>query len=142
MINGEIGGIIYPLNDHNFNILKKREKPVYVKYPSRAGKHPTKLKQGHLLFFYLSRKDKSIIGYSKIKEVSIKTPQEVLQHYTRSMQMNDDEFNKYTIKRKDKKLLVLMLDDIVELEKNITIDYPITMAGKYISTDEMKRFTK
>ncbi len=139
----EIGGIIYSLKEHNFDLLHKRTKPVYVKYlPQGGGKYPTKLTPGHFILFYLSGGSKSIIGYAEISDVAIKYPPEIERNYSNRMQMDCDEFDEYTLDRKDKTMIVLILENLVVLKKLIPIQFPITMAGKYISKDELKQILK
>lgn len=143
MIEEEIGGIIYPLKEENLGLLKEKSKPVYIKYLSRMkGKNPTKLQRGHYILFYLSRKDKTIVGYSKINNILFKTPSEIKQEYTNRIQMNDPAFDQYTKKRKDKSLIALEIEKFTELKNVVSINYPITMAGKYITMNEVKNFIK
>jgi len=135
----EIAGVIYPLNKNNFGILKERKDPVYVKFLTRTNsKKPTKLHQGHLLFFYLSGENKSIVGYSKIKEVFFKTPSEIKHNYINRIQMEEEQFNSYILYRETKPLLLLGLDEIIGLKKEIPLDHPLTMTGQYIFLNEMK----
>ena len=77
----KIIGAIYPLKKTNFDMLKKRRKPAYIKFLTHTNsRKPTKLHRGHFLLFYLSGGKKSIVGYSKIKEVLFKTPLDIKQY--------------------------------------------------------------
>ena len=124
----------------NYDILKERKDPVYVKYITHSrSKNPTKLQKGHFLLLYISKKNKSIVGYAKIKDVSLKMPAEIKQNYLNRIQMQREEFNEYILDRDSKGLIFLELEEIVELEKPVLVGYPITMAGRYVSIEEKKR---
>jgi len=139
MNNNEIVGIIYSLKEHNYNYLKKRKSPIYIKYIIHGdSKNPTKLCKGHILFFYISSKEKTVVGYSKIREVTFCLPREIKQSYMDRIQMTDDEFNQYVSQRDSKLLLTLELDDIIDLQDKVRVPYPITMGGKYLSLDDVK----
>ena len=139
----KIGGVIYPLNENNYVLLKQRKKPIFIKFlPHSNSKNPTKLCPGNYLLFYLSKQNKSIIGYSKINDIFFKTPTEINQQYIDEIQMDKIEFERYVKNRENKPLMVLILDRIIDFKKKISIDYPITMTGKYISKDELKCFIK
>jgi hypothetical protein len=141
MEKNDVAGIIYTLKEHNYYYMKKRKSPVYIKYtPHADSKNPTKLDSGHILFFYISGKEKSIIGYSKINDISFHLPKEIKQNYIDRIQMKEDEFNKYINHRESKSLLALELDKIIDLPNSIPITYPITMGGKYLSSMEVKNF--
>ncbi len=138
--HNKIAGAIYPLRKNNFDILQKRENPIYVKFIAHTtSKNPTRLSKGHYLLLYLSRRDNTINGYAKIHKVSFKTPLDIKQNYINRIQMKKAEFDRYIIGRESKPLLFLELEKIVKLKKNITFNQRITMAGQYISTKEMKR---
>jgi len=135
----EIIGIIYPLMQSNFNIFKKRRKPLYIKFLTHSkSKNPTKLQKGHYLLLYLSRRNKAIAGYAKIKKVSFRKVFEVQQKYINRIQMGRKEFDEYVFRRESKHLILLELNEIIELKKSVVVDYPITMAGRYVSFDEIK----
>jgi hypothetical protein len=131
-------GVIYPIRQKNIGLLRKRKHPIYVKYLPHAGsQNSTRLKKGDFLFLYLSRKDKSVICYSKISSVSFKTPGEIMTRHLNEIQLNKDEFIEYVKDRKNKLLLFLELESLIELDKPYYLDYPITMAGKYVSKSEL-----
>ena len=135
----EIVGVIYSLRKNNFDILQKRENPIYVKFIAHTtSKNPTRLNKGHFLLLYLSRRNNSISGYAKINKVSFKTPSDIKQNYIERIQMKKEEFDRYIIGRESKPLLFLELKEIVKIKKNITINHRMTMAGKYITNNEMK----
>ena len=126
---------------NNFKQLLNRKKPVYVKFiPHSNSKHPTKIDSNDFLFFYISGESKSIAGYAKIAAVSFKQPSEIQNYYHDNIQMNKIEFQKYILNRETKNLLVLELNKIIEFKKMISVEYPITMAGRYTTQEDIKYF--
>ena len=139
MDNNDIVGIIYSLRENNYDYLKKRKSPIYIKYiPHADSKNPTKLCKGHRLFFYISGKEKTIAGYSKIRKVAFCLPEEIRQNYMDRIQMTSDEFITYVSQRDSKSLLTLELENIIELQNEVRVPYPITMGGKYLSSNAVK----
>jgi len=132
-------GIIYPIMQNNFDLLLERKNPVYVKYITHVkSKHPTRLNPGHFLLLYLSRKDKEIIGYARIENIRFLKPNEIKQHYVNRIQMDKEEFNGYILDRNEKQLICLELEKIIKKQIPVKVDNPITMAGKYVDTIELK----
>jgi hypothetical protein len=89
----------------------------------------------------LSGGSKSIIGYSKIINVLFKTSSEVKQYYINRIQMGKEDFDNYIKNRESKALLLLELENIVEFKKMISVDFPMTMAGKYMQLDKIKQYS-
>lgn len=141
--NEDIAGVIYSLQENNFEKLKNVKNPVYVKYLSRMeGKSPTKLTKGDHLFFYLSRENKSIIGHGKINNILFKKPDEIKKEFSNRIQMTDGEFDNYTKKRKSKQLLVLDLNNVTKFKNPVSLNQQITMGGQYVTKNELKNFIK
>lgn len=137
-INNNIIGIIYPILQSNFSYLLKHKEPVYIKYITHTkSKNPTKLQKGHYLLFYVSKKDKSISGYSKIKNVSFKQANEIKNQFIHRIQLNSQEFSVYIQNRESKYLLFLELEEIIQLKKPVIVTSPISMAGQYISKNQL-----
>lgn len=135
-----ISGIIYPIKEHNINLLNKRDKPAYVKYITHSNsKNPTQLQKDHYLLLYLSGKSKNIVGYSKIKGIMFMKPDEIKKKYLYQIQMDEKEFSNYTSNRLSKYLIYLELYKLIFLKSPFRIEYPITMAGRYVSLNEIKR---
>ncbi len=139
----EISGIIYPLNENNYNNLKKREKPIYVKFLTHTNsKNPTKLQKGHYLLFYISNSTKSVAGYSQIVDILFKLPIEIKKNFINQIQMDKNEFTSYIKDREAKPLIILVLNKIIDLKKEKHVSYPITMTGKYLLTNELNQYIK
>jgi len=138
----KIAGAIFPVMIKNLNLLKKKAAPVYVKYIAKVGsKRSTKLQKGHYLLFYLSKANKSIVAYAKIRSVSFANPSEVKKNIDR-IQMDEKEFSNYIKNREEKPLMFLELEKVVPLPEPVLIDYPITMTGRYISTKDIIHLIK
>ena len=131
-------GIIYPATQKNIKTLKKRKKPVFVKYITYdKSKNATKLRPGDFLLLYVSQMNKSITHYSKISSVSFKSCDKIMRYYLYRIQMNKNEFKEYVQDRKNKLLLFLELEKLTELKKQYFANYPITMSGKYVSESDL-----
>lgn len=137
----EVNGVIYPIRNHNYKRLLTKSNPIYVKYiPHSNSKNATRLQIGNYIFFYLSKGDKLIIGYSKIKKITFKTSEELIKSSINQIQMDKEEFIHYIQNREEKELLVLELKKIMSLTNSINSPYPISMAGRYVSKEETKKF--
>ena len=66
-------------------------------------------------------------------------PNEIKENHLDLIQMDEKQFDDYTSNRSFKSLIFLELQKIVTLENPIQVGYPITMAGQYISINEIKR---
>jgi hypothetical protein len=140
MSNDDTTGIIYPIMKRNFDLLVKRKNPVYVKYITHPNsKNQTRLQNGHYLLLYLSRMEKSIIGYATIKYISFKMSNEIKENHLDLIQMDEKDFGDYRSNRPSKPLIFLELLKIVTLENPIQVGYQITMSGQYTSINEIKR---
>lgn len=137
--NSEIKGVIYPINKKNLSKLKRVDNPMYIKYlPHGKSKNPTKLESNNFLFYYLSGGEKTIVGYSKINDIKFKMPEAILENYIDRIQMSRKEFDEYTKERKGKELLTLFLEDFLIFSKPVKTNYHVTMAGKYLTEEEIK----
>jgi len=135
----DVGGVIFGLRENNFELLKSRKNPVYVKFTAHhpSSRSPNRVQSGHLLLFYISGKCKAVAGYSKILDVSYNEPVEILENYLNHIQMTKHEYEVYIDSRESKPILTLKLGEIITLKKGIKLDFPITMAGKLVSSDEI-----
>jgi hypothetical protein len=139
----EIKGVIFPIRRINYNILKKRNNPIFIKFLTHSdSKNPTKLQSDHFLLLYLSKSNKSIIAYSQIKRITFKKPLEVLKYHLDDIQMEKEEFSKYIQNRENKSLVLLELKKISELDNPVPVDQPITMAGMYVSKNSFDTLKK
>lgn len=139
----EISGVIYPIRRKNYDLLRDRNAPIFVKFLGRTdSKNPTKLRSDHFLLLYLSKSNKSIIAYSQIKSISFKKPHEILKHNIKNIQMEKDDFCKYIQNRENKSLILLELKKLFELDNPVAVEQPITMTGRYISKKFMDMFQK
>jgi len=135
----DIVGIIYPLRQENYQLINRIKEPVYVKFITHTNsKNPTKLKHNNYILFYQSGKNKTIVGYSKIISISFKKATEIKNEYLSRIQMNENDFCSYVKGRESKLLLFLELDQIMTLEQPVELSFPITMAGQYITKNDLR----
>ena len=69
-------------------------------------------------------------------------PNDILDSYKDRIQMTIEEFKKYIAGRESKPLLVLELESINKLKEPVAVIRPVTMAGRYVSYDEISYFLK
>lgn len=126
-------GVIYPLYKHNYELLKTRKNPIYIKYQTHS-KSGVRIKDRDYIFFYISGGNKTIVGYSIIKDIKFELPQLVLDKFVDRTQMDGDEFNNYIQNRFNKHLLMVYLKKVINFDEPQKINFPITMTGKLINS--------
>ena len=139
--NDIIEGVIYPLQEEDaFNILNNNKK-VFVKYlPHEPSKKTVqKLKSGLKIYFYISKKNKSIVGDAIIKNILFMDFQDILSNYKNQLFISEDKFRLYSKGREHKKAQNLELKDINKYQKKVIVKVPITMAGMYVTTSNKKK---
>jgi len=133
--------VIYPLMKHNYELLKTRLNPVYIKFIAREPKKKSINPQNiDYLYFYLSRHDKSIIGYSSIKTLKFLKPLDVENEFLSRIQMTKDDFTKYCKDRENKLLLTLELEKIIDLNPSLKLKAPLTMSGLLLKLSEFNGY--
>ena len=112
---------------------------IWICLPERS----TRLQAGIYLLFYLSGEDKSVVAYAKVKSLSFKQPAEIREERGRT-QMDEEKFNEHIRSRESKPLVFLELGKVVLLERPTpvasVVRSPITMAGLYLTADELRLF--
>jgi len=136
----DICGVVFPITEKHLELLKKRKNPIYVKYLAHS--KSTVLKEGNSVLFYVARSKKYVSSYSKIKKINFLKPEEIICKELSRIQMNREDFEKYTSNRKEKPLIILELDDIKDFNPPIILDFPITMTGKNLTKEELDRIIK
>lgn len=140
MKGSNISGIIYPLKQKDFDLLKKRDDPIYVKFTRHEKSNKElRLSKNDFLLFYISRKRKAIEGYGKITNVYFISPDKVINNYLNRIQMRKKYFETYISDRESKDLLAIEIESVIELNKPIKPNKPITMAGRYVTDKEIKK---
>ena len=134
MFVSDIIGIIYPIPKQFIDQLLKVGKNVFVKYIQGQN---IKLKKNNKLIIYESYGTKKLVGEGIIKKIEFLTAEEVYDKYPDKLFLNKKELYDYCGElRKDKKMLTLLLDNIIKYEKDIYFNKPITMAGQYITKEQ------
>jgi len=136
----EVGGVIYPIPMKHLELLRTRNDPAYIKYLTQ--KTNLFLKEGHYVLFYVTKKEKSILSYSKVKKICFLSPEQIIENKLGNIQMNKEDFEEYTSNRKTKPLFFLELEKIYNFEAPVFLNYPITMTGKRIFKGELDKIIK
>jgi len=133
--------VIYPLMEHNYELLKTRINPVYIKFIAREPKKKSIKPQNiDCIYFYLSRHDKSIIGFSSIKTIKYIKPCDIENALLSRIQMTNDEFNKYCKDRENKSLVTLELEKIIDLNPPLKLKSALTMNGLLLKSSELTKY--
>jgi hypothetical protein len=128
--------VIYPILPHHLRRLYEG-KDVFCKY---AGKGRPNVAAGSKLIFYLSGGAKQLVGEAIIREVLFMTPDEILRRFGGRLFITAEELDRYRGDRpKDRKLLVLVLSNIMPYEKPLKPPKVVTMAGCVLSEDEYRK---
>jgi len=139
----DIFGVIFPIMEDNLAILKSNKNPVYIKYQRYT--NPEKhfgIKINDFVFFYISRGNRTIDSYAKIKNIIFKTPNEVKKENINQIQMKLPQFEEYIKTRNEKPMLVLELSKITNLKNKINIEKSSTKAGRYVRIEEFNKLFK
>jgi hypothetical protein len=137
----DIEGVIYPLP----KIIVERineNKNIFVKYLARPPKKKgllTKLKVGDTLFVYQSGSEKEIVINALIKKIEFLLIEEVIHSYKNKTIADENELRRYSKGRESKPLLVLHLTNIKRYDSPLKVNVPITMAGRYITTENKNK---
>jgi len=140
--DNKITGIVYPLSQTNIDRLLKQKNPVYIKFLTGEAKMvKTKLRQKDYLLFYITKKNKSIEYYSKIKQINFKLPSVLKKSDINRTQMDEKEFKIYIKGREEKPILFLELENISKMQsiKNVI---SMSMSGRYIYREELSNLLK
>ena len=124
----------------HLELLRTKKNPAYVKYLTQQSN--LFLREGHYVLFYVTKKEKSILSYSKVKKISFLSREEIIEHKLDNIQMNKEDFEEYTSSRKTKPLFFLELDRIYNFEDPVFLNYPITMTGKRVLKGELDKILK
>ena len=130
-------GVIFPMIPEHVLRFFEQHKTVFVKFVSR-GMH-TRVREGSKLFFYESRSRKQIVGEATISRVSSGTMSEVLLEYNNGLFLNLSELREYVGNRTEKKMLILVLYHVRKYAAPLSVDVPITMAGRYMTKEFSRR---
>ena len=132
-----IVGVIYPVPGDIVDALFSGGSKVFVKYiPHKS----TRLVKGNKVFFYASKGLKSLVGEGVIESIEFLSPENVLDKYSDLLFLNREQFDGYVKMRPtrdpSKEILTLKLVKIKKYKKPIECEKAITMAGRYVSSQE------
>jgi hypothetical protein len=92
-----------------------------------------RLQVGSKLFFYESKGSKEIVGEARIAEMTQGTVDEVLGRFGADLFLTRNELEAYAGNRRERRMLVLILEDITRYAVPLKLDKGVTMAGRYIT---------
>ena len=130
----EITGISYPLRPEHADRLLTMSEAVFMKYTTH-GTIPPKLKKGMYFFIYQSHSNKEMVGKARIVDFKLMGVKDILEKHEDKLFITKDELMAYS-RGREKKALVLVLDNIVKYEKPIKLDKCVNMGGKYIHEND------
>jgi len=124
-------GVVFPVFREHIERLLRDQKKVFVKF---AGERMfPRLHVGSKLFFYESKGSKEIVGEARIAEMTQGTVDEVLGRFGADLFLTRNELEAYAGNRRERRMLVLILEDITRYAVPLKLDKGVTMAGRYIT---------
>ena len=139
VLGNETIGVIYPIPNWLVDGFLNGKKKVFCKFLVHD---TTNLTLKNKVVFYASYGSKKLVGEGIIEGIEFLYPEEILAKYKEELFISEHQFTKYVSGRRKKKLLVLVLKNIVKYEDPITYNRPITMAGKYFTSADYEFFNK
>jgi hypothetical protein len=130
-------GIIFPFFPKHLERLLNQHKTVFVKFFGRE-RIPVNLHPGSKLFLYESKGDKEIMGEAKILRVESLRASDVISVYGERLFLTQSEFDEYVGNRRDKRILVLVLEDAKRYAVPLKLNRSVTMAGRYMTSKMYK----
>jgi len=139
--NEEIIGVIHALQTDVIANIFINKKDIFVKYtphvPTKKSKN--KLKEGMVLFIYESRNLKEIVGKAVIQKIEYLIQKDIIKKYYLRLMISPEKLQEYAgNRRKEKPALVLTLNNITKYKKPIKLDFPITMGGLYVTSNNRR----
>ena len=139
----KIIGIIYPLPERLILRIFESGKNIFTKFTTQIpSKESVRIRKGIKLFMYMSRAEKKVVGEAIIKEMDFLLPTEVMEKYIEKLITPPEEMPKYAQGRNNKKMLVLGLYNITKYSHPVELKVPITMAGRYVTTENQRDIFK
>jgi hypothetical protein len=125
-------GIIFPVIEDHVERFFSERKRVFVKFFGREGK-PVRLGPDSKLFIYQSGGKMEIVGEARIKEIKMRTADEVLADYGDELFLSKQELENYVGNRRTTKMLTLLLDEARRFSTPLKLAKSVTMGGQYMT---------
>lgn len=129
--SSQILGIVFPLLPQHAERLLNQGKTIFVKFFSKE-RIPVRLQSGSRLFLYESKGNKEIVGEARIVRIDTLPASEVMSVHGSRLFLTKSEFEDYVGNRRDKKMLVLLLEDAKKYPVPLKLGRSVTMAGRYM----------
>jgi len=135
-VTDSVIGVIFPILPEHIRRFFEQGKRVFIKFVASAH---TGLRRGSKLFFYESRSKKQIVGEARIVQISSGTMDEVLLEHGADLFLTPEQLKEYVGNRRERRMLVLVLDGVRKYSTPLKVDRPITMAGQYMTKEIFRR---
>jgi len=138
MKDSSLIGVIYPLHQNIIKRFLNEDKDIFVKYISRIPTKKSKFRitPGIKLYFYESVSRKAIVAHATIKSIEFLHIEETINAYNQKLMISKNELIEYS-KGRNKKIMILKIDNIKKLDPIIPVKCRITMSGRYITKDNL-----
>jgi hypothetical protein len=138
--HSKIIGIIFPLLPSHIQRFFDEDKKVFVKFFAKEN-IPLRLRKGSKLFFYESRANRQIVGEATIVDVGTATAEEAIARFGDDLFLAKEELERYVGARKEKRMLVLVVDRSKRYRNALRLEKPITMTGQYMTRNMHESLT-
>jgi hypothetical protein len=135
--DGKIIGIVYPIPPRIIENLRGKKNAVFCKMTAHESV-PKKLSKNKKLFFYEAKRKKLIVGETIIKKLDLMNYFEILSNKISNLVQNEEELKNYVGARREKKLTLFFLKNIIFYEKPYKLNKNITMTGQYMTKEDVK----
>ncbi|MGD0549270.1 MAG: DUF365 domain-containing protein [Candidatus Bathyarchaeia archaeon] len=132
--SSQILGIIFPLLPQHAERFLNQGKTVFVKFFGKE-RIPVRLQSGSRLFLYESRGNEEIVGEARIVRIDMLPVSEIVAVYGNRLFLTQSEFEDYVGNRRDKRMLVLVLEDARKYPVALKLGKSVTMAGRYMTRE-------
>jgi len=133
-------GVIYPVPSNLVYRFFDQGKNVFVKYQPKVRYHY--LKSGSKVLFYASRNIRKIVGEGIVQSVEFLKPKGILEKYRENLFLTAEELEEYrhhrSVRPATKKLLVVVLQNLMKYSKPVEPEKPITMTGRRVTEKEYR----
>ena len=87
-----------------------------------------------VIYIYISRYNKTIIGEAKINKVFYITRDKIIKKYKNRLMFNMEKFSIYSKGRERKRAMALELKNLIHYKQGKRIMRPMTMSGIFINS--------
>ena len=140
----QVFAYIMPIRRKQLEKILVQDKRIIAKFFSKPRGAP-RLRRGTIIVFYESREGMKLVGQGTVQQAEMMLPHEVIPSYGASFFLNKQELDDYVDRfpgRREKKLLILHLENIFSYASPVRWATSPTMAGAYLTRDDYARLIK